>query len=94
MIRDYENQDPADALVTSMAQERDINTFFRLQSPTVVAKLAEEFPGAGRQSRCARRVSKASRTQEQLVARRSPSCLMALLELSGLDASHSHSSAR
>ena len=47
MIRDYENQDPADALVTSMVQEREINTFFRLQSPTVVAKLAEEFPELG-----------------------------------------------
>jgi len=47
MIRDYENQDPADALVTSMAQERDINTFFRLQNPTVVAKLAAEFPELG-----------------------------------------------
>lgn len=47
MIRDYEKQDPADALVTSMAQERDINTFFRLQSPTVVQKLAEEFPELG-----------------------------------------------
>lgn len=47
MIRDYENQDPADALVTSMAQEHDINTFFRLQNPTVVAKLAAEFPELG-----------------------------------------------
>ncbi|MGB5332990.1 MAG: hydroxyacylglutathione hydrolase [Woeseiaceae bacterium] len=47
MIRDYENQDPADALVTSIAQEHDINTFFRLQSPAVVAKLAEEFPELG-----------------------------------------------
>jgi len=47
MIRDYENQDPANALVTSMAQERDINTFFRLQSPTVVATLLEEFPELG-----------------------------------------------
>lgn len=47
MIRDFENQDPADALVTSMAQEYEINTFFRLQSPTVVAKLAEEFPELG-----------------------------------------------
>jgi hydroxyacylglutathione hydrolase len=47
MIRDYENQDPADALVTSMAQERDINTFLRLQSPTVVQKLADEFPELG-----------------------------------------------
>ncbi len=47
MIKDYENQDPANALVTSMADEREINTFFRLQSPTVVAKLAEEFPELG-----------------------------------------------
>lgn len=47
MLQDYENQDPANALVTSMAQEREINTFFRLQSPTVVAKLAEEFPELG-----------------------------------------------
>lgn len=47
MFQDYENQDPANALVTSMAQEREINTFFRLQSPTVVAKLAEEFPELG-----------------------------------------------
>lgn len=47
MIRKYKNQDPAEALVTSMAQERDINTFFRLQSPTVVAKLAKEFPELG-----------------------------------------------
>ncbi len=47
MVRKYKNQDPAEALVTSMAQERDINTFFRLQSPTVVAKLAKEFPELG-----------------------------------------------
>ena len=47
MLSAYENQDPADALVTSMSQEREINTFFRLQSPTVVAKLAEEFPELG-----------------------------------------------
>lgn len=47
MLKRYENQDPADALVTTMAQERDINTFFRLQSPTVIAKLAEEFPEMG-----------------------------------------------
>lgn len=47
MLSDYENQDPDDALVTTMAQERDINTFFRLQSPSVVAKLAAEFPELG-----------------------------------------------
>ena len=47
MLKDYENQDPNDALVTTMAQERDINTFFRLQSPSVVEKLVIEFPELG-----------------------------------------------
>ena len=47
MMSDYENQDLNNALVTSMAQERAINTFFRLQSPTVVATLAQEFPEMG-----------------------------------------------
>ena len=47
MIRDYENQDPANALVTTMAQERDINTFFRLRSPGVIARLVEQFPDMG-----------------------------------------------
>jgi hydroxyacylglutathione hydrolase len=40
----YKNQDPNDALVTTIAQERDINTFFRLQSPSVIARLQESFP--------------------------------------------------
>ncbi len=47
MLEDYENQDPDDALVTTMAQEREINTFFRLGSPTIVQKLADEFPELG-----------------------------------------------
>ena len=47
MLSDYENQDPADALVTTMSQERHINTFFRLQSPSVVAKLVADFPELG-----------------------------------------------
>jgi len=38
-------QDPNDALVTTMADEREINTFFRLQSPSVIARLRESFPG-------------------------------------------------
>ncbi|MGI9235581.1 MAG: hydroxyacylglutathione hydrolase [Woeseiaceae bacterium] len=49
LLRDYENQDPDDALVTTMASEREINTFFRLQSPAIVQKLAEEFPELGGQ---------------------------------------------
>lgn len=47
MIENFRNQDPDDALVTTMAQERDVNTFFRLQSPSVVAKLVEDFPEIG-----------------------------------------------
>ena len=47
MKADYENQDPADALVTTLAQEREINTFFRLDSPSVIAGLQADFPGVG-----------------------------------------------
>ena len=47
MLQNYENQDPADALVTTLAQEREINTFFRLNSPSVVARLQEQFPEIG-----------------------------------------------
>ena len=47
MLETYENQDPADALVTTLAQEREINTFFRLDSPSVIARLQERFPEIG-----------------------------------------------
>ena len=43
----YENQDPADALVTNLAQEREVNTFFRLDSPSVIARLQAQFPEIG-----------------------------------------------
>ncbi|TVS14649.1 MAG: hydroxyacylglutathione hydrolase, partial [Gammaproteobacteria bacterium] len=32
------------AMVTTLAQEKDINAFFRLRSPSVIAKLREDFP--------------------------------------------------
>jgi hydroxyacylglutathione hydrolase len=38
------DHDPEDALVTTLADERDINTFFRLQSPSVIRRLREAFP--------------------------------------------------
>lgn len=40
-------QDPADALITTLGQERRINTFFRLQNPEVIARLKDEFPALG-----------------------------------------------
>ena len=50
MIRDYADQNPADALVTTLAQEREMNTFFRLNSPSVIARLREDFPEIGEDS--------------------------------------------
>jgi hydroxyacylglutathione hydrolase len=43
MLERYRDQDPENALVTTLHQEREMNTFFRLQSPTVVEKLVAEF---------------------------------------------------
>ena len=47
MIEDYRDQDPAKALITTLAQEKEINTFFRLQNPSVIAKMAEDYPEIG-----------------------------------------------
>ena len=37
------SHDPDRAMVTTLAQEREFNTFFRLTSPTVIARLQETF---------------------------------------------------
>jgi hydroxyacylglutathione hydrolase len=37
-------QDPATAPVTTLDEEKRINTFLRLSSLSVIAKLREEFP--------------------------------------------------
>ena len=39
-----QNQDPNDAFVTTLEREKEINTFFRLQSETVIARLRKAFP--------------------------------------------------
>ena len=41
---EVEGQDTHAAMVTSLGLEKEINTFFRLNSPTVIAKLREAFP--------------------------------------------------
>ena len=41
--------DPATSIVTTLAEERRINTFMRLDSPGVIARLREDFPGLGEQ---------------------------------------------
>jgi hydroxyacylglutathione hydrolase len=44
MLGQVRDQDPNRALVTTLALEKEINTFFRLHNPTVIAKLREAFP--------------------------------------------------
>ena len=39
-----DSHDPDRPLVTSLALEKEVNTFFRLSSPGVIAKLRESFP--------------------------------------------------
>jgi hydroxyacylglutathione hydrolase len=43
MLPQMEKQDTAKALVTTLALEREINTFFRLTSPSVIKRLREAF---------------------------------------------------
>ncbi len=44
MLGRLSGQDPDNAYVSTLEVEREINTFFRLTSPTVIAKLREAFP--------------------------------------------------
>jgi hydroxyacylglutathione hydrolase len=44
MLGRLTGQDPGKAFVTTLDLERRINTFFRLQSPSVIARLREAFP--------------------------------------------------
>ena len=36
--------DPATSLITTLGEEKQVNTFFRLTSPSVIARLRESFP--------------------------------------------------
>ncbi|MSQ18868.1 MAG: hydroxyacylglutathione hydrolase [Betaproteobacteria bacterium] len=44
MLARLAGQDPNTAYVSTLQVEREINTFFRLTSPSVIAKLREAFP--------------------------------------------------
>ena len=44
LLAQVEPQDTDDALVSTLALEKEINAFFRLHSPTVIARLREAFP--------------------------------------------------
>jgi hydroxyacylglutathione hydrolase len=44
LLTNVSDQDPDQAMVTTLGLEKAINTFFRLQSPSVIAQLREAFP--------------------------------------------------
>jgi hydroxyacylglutathione hydrolase len=44
LLAEAAQQNPHDALVTTLALEKEVNTFFRLQSPSVINTLRETFP--------------------------------------------------
>jgi len=44
LLPEVSGQDPATARVTTLAEEQQINTFLRLASPSVIARLREAFP--------------------------------------------------
>lgn len=44
LLDDVGGQDPDAPLVSTLGLEKDINTFFRLHSPSVIARLREAFP--------------------------------------------------
>lgn len=44
LLKDVEQQDPDRALVSTLGMEKEVNTFFRLHSPSVIAGLRKAFP--------------------------------------------------
>ncbi len=44
LLGEVEDQDPDRAMITTLALEKEINSFFRLHSPTLIARLREAFP--------------------------------------------------
>ncbi len=44
LLKNVQNQDPASAMVSTLALEKEVNTFFRLHSKSVHNRLREAFP--------------------------------------------------
>lgn len=47
MLERFSDQDPNEAYVTTLGEEREVNAFFRLQSPTIVSRLRDSFADLG-----------------------------------------------
>ena len=44
MLNESGTEDPENALVSTLELEKEVNTFFRLHSPSVIAALRQSFP--------------------------------------------------
>lgn len=44
LLQDIADQDPGDAMISTLAMEKDVNAFFRLRNPSIIAKLRDAFP--------------------------------------------------
>ncbi len=44
LLAQVQNQDPGSAFISTLAAEKQVNSFFRLHSPGVIARLREAFP--------------------------------------------------
>ena len=44
LLAEIESQDPDKAMVTTLALEKEVNAFFRLHNPSVIAQIREKFP--------------------------------------------------
>ncbi len=44
LLDELKDRDPAAAMISTLALEKEINTFFRLHNPSVIARLRETFP--------------------------------------------------
>jgi hydroxyacylglutathione hydrolase len=49
LLAEVKSRHGGEAPVTTLGQEKQVNTFFRLTSPTVVARLRAAFPQIGEQ---------------------------------------------
>ena len=67
MLDKLAGQDPNSAYVSTLEVEGEINTFFRLGSPTVIAKLREVLSRIAREARPAHGVPEAPRTAQLVV---------------------------
>jgi hydroxyacylglutathione hydrolase len=47
LLDKVKDQDPHNGIVTTLGLEKEVNAFFRLHSPTVIARLREAFPDIG-----------------------------------------------